>query len=186
MKEIRAVVLGLVVVVLVAMALAFWRHPAPEFSRIKGYRVEIRERDGEHTREVNFSVPSKLIAQIARFAPIRDFGANIRGNWGNGEISAREILDAADRSSPGQPGVIKKDDTIIEVTADGPALEIVAKDDWNKTVRLRMPRSLVESFSGERNISPREVLQRLDELGPGEVVRIRDGDDEVTITAEAR
>jgi len=35
MKEVRAVVLGLLVVVLAAIALAFWRRPAPEFKRIQ-------------------------------------------------------------------------------------------------------------------------------------------------------
>jgi hypothetical protein len=30
------------------------------------------------------------------------------------------------------------------------------------------------------------MLKRLDELGPGDVVEIRDGDSEVIITAEAR
>ncbi len=186
MKEVRAVVLGLLVVVLAAIALAFWRHPAPEFTRIKGYRVEIREKEGDTTRKVSFSVPSNLVARIARLAPIRDIGGDLRADWGDDKISARQILEAADRSSPGQPGVIEKDDARIEVTADGSALEIVVKDEWNKTVRLRVPRSFVESVSGERNISPRDILRHLDELGPGEVVTIRDGDDEVTITAEAR
>ena len=32
MKEIRAVILGLVVVIIVALALAFWKRPAPEFA----------------------------------------------------------------------------------------------------------------------------------------------------------
>jgi len=186
MKEVRAVVIGLLVVVLAALALATWRHPAAEFTRIKGYRVEVREKEGDSVRKVSFSVPSNLLARVARFAPIRDIGGDLRAEWDNAEISAREILEAADRSSPGHPGVIEKDDVRIEVTAEGNALEVVSRDDWDKIVRVRVPRGLLESFAGEGNISPRDILRRLDELGPGEIVTIKDGNSEVTITAEAR
>jgi hypothetical protein len=186
MKELRAVVLGLVVVVLVASALAFWRRPAPEFARVKGFRVDFREREGDSTRHVTFSVPSNLIARIAKLAPIESFGANLRGDWDHGELSARDILDAAAQSAPGRPGVIRKDDGTIEVTAEGSSLEILVKDDWGKSVRLRIPRAVVESLSGERDITPRELLRQFDELGPGEVITVRDGDKEVTITAEPR
>ncbi|HYN19531.1 MAG TPA: hypothetical protein VE078_01125 [Thermoanaerobaculia bacterium] len=186
MKEVRAIVLGLLVVVVAAIALAFWRRPAPEFKRIKGYRVEVRERHGDSVRKVSFTVPSNLVARVAKFAPIQDIGGDLKAKWDDEELSARDILDAADRSAPGQPGLIERDDKKIEVTADGAALEIVVSDDWDKTVRLRLPRGLVESFSGKGNISPRDILRRLDELGPGEVITIKDGTDEVTITAEAR
>ena len=72
------------------------------------------------------------------------------------------------------------------MTQDGPAIEIVIRDDWDKTVRLRVPRVLVESLSGEKRLSPRNLLKKLDELGPGDVVVIRDRDDQVTITAVPR
>jgi hypothetical protein len=49
-----------------------------------------------------------------------------------------------------------------------------------------VPRAIVESFSGDRQISPKEILEKIDELGPGDVVIVRDGDKEVTITAEPR
>ena len=49
-----------------------------------------------------------------------------------------------------------------------------------------MPRAIVESLSGDREITPKELLQRIDELGPGDVVVVKDGDKEVTITAEPR
>jgi len=101
-------------------------------------------------------------------------------------VSPREILDAAAESSPGKPGVIKKDDKTIEVTADGSALQIVVKDDWGKSVQLRVPRAIVESFSGDREITPKEILEKIDELGPGEMVTVHDGEKEVTITAEPR
>lgn len=186
MKEVRAIVVGLVVVVLVAIALAYWRRPAPEFARIKGYRVEVREKDGDSVRKVSFTVPSNLVARVAKLAPMREIGGNLKAQWNDESICARDILDAADRSAPGKPGLIEKDGKKIEVSAEGSVLEIVVTDDWNKMVRLRVPRGLIESFSWKGNISPRDILRRLDELGPGEVVMIKDGSDEVTITAEAR
>ena len=186
MKEIRAVVLGLVVLVIVAAALAFWRRPAPEFARVKGFRVDVRETENGSTHRVSFSVPSSLVARIAKMAPIRSFSADLHGNWEQGEVSPREILDAAASSSPGKPGVIKHNDHTIEVMAQGTALDIVVRDDWGKTVHLRVPRAIVESFSGDRDITPKEILERIDELGPGDVVTVHDGDKEVTITAEPR
>ena len=80
----------------------------------------------------------------------------------------------------------RQGDHTIEVTAEGTALNILVKDDWGKTVQLRVPRAIVESLSGDRDITPKEILQRIDELGPGEMVTVHDGDKEVTITAEPR
>ena len=186
MKEIRAVIVGLVVLVIVAAALAFWRRPAPEFARVKGFKVDVRETENGSTHRVSFSVPSSLVARIAKMTPIRRFGADFHGKWDDSEVSPREILDAAAESSPGKPGVIKKDDKTIEVTADGNALQIVVRDDWGKNVQLRVPRAIVESFSGDRDITPKEILEKIDELGPGDMVTVHDGDKEVTITAEPR
>jgi hypothetical protein len=185
MKEIRAVVLGLVVVILVALALAFWRRPAPEFARVKGFKVEVREKEGDSTRRVSFSVPSNLVARVAKFSPIRRFGGDIHTDW-DGDVTPRDLLDAAAESAPGKPGVIKKGNDTIEVMAEGTALAITIRDDWGKLVHVRVPRAIVESFSGDRQISPKEILERIDELGPGDVVVVKDGDKEVTITAEPR
>lgn len=185
MKEVRAIVLGLFVVVLVATGLALWHRPAKEFRHIQGYRVEIQKSEGGKRRHVSFHVPISLVARIVSLAPMSEIGSNWT-DWGAGEITPRDILDAARKSAPGQPGVITHDHDRIEVTADGLALEILVKDAWDKTVRVRVPRALIESFSGEKRVSARDILRRLDELGPGDVVVIRDGDEEVTITAEAR
>jgi hypothetical protein len=185
-KEIRAVVLGLLVVLLVAIAIAVWRRPARELRHVRGFRVEIQKTEGGRRKHVSFHVPISLIARIASFVPMADLGSDFRADWEDRNVTARDILDAADRSTPGQPGEIKRDHASIEVTAEGSALEILVKDEWGKTVRVRVPRSLVESLSSEKRISPREILRRLDELGPGDIVVIRDRDDEVTITAEPR
>jgi hypothetical protein len=186
MKEVRAIVLGLFVVILVATALAFWHRPAKEFRRIQGYRVEIQKSEGGSRRHVSFHVPIGFVARIVSLAPFSDLGSDWKTDWGSGEITPKDILDAAGKSAPGQPGVITHDQDRIEVTTDGPALEIVVKDAWGKTVRVRVPRALIESLSDEKRVSAREILRRLDELGPGDVVVIRDGDNEVTISAEAR
>ena len=45
MKETRAVVLGLAVVMIVVAMLAYWKRPAPEFTRVKGFKVEVQERE---------------------------------------------------------------------------------------------------------------------------------------------
>ncbi|HTR01898.1 MAG TPA: hypothetical protein VMN82_01785 [Thermoanaerobaculia bacterium] len=184
-KEVRAVVLGLFVVVLAALLLSFWRRPAAEFSRIKEFRVEVRSRDGSETRKASFDIPANLIARIAKLAPVQAIGGDIRRDWSKQDVTPRQILDAAEDSAPGKPGVVKKDDATIEVVADGDVLEIDVKDEWDKHVHMRVPRALVEALSDDGGrISTSEVLRRLDELGPGDVVTIRDHDTEITITAQ--
>jgi hypothetical protein len=188
-KETRAIVLGLFVVVLVAIALAFWRRPASEFHRIRAFRVEVKKKDGGETRSFSFNVPVALLAQLTRLAHIENFESDMRAELEKSEITPRQILDAADESEEGpdgKPGVIKKDEATIEVRKDGDALKIDVKDDWDKQVHIRVPRSLIEAFSDDRPFTVRDIIHRLDELDPGDVVTIRDRDDEVTITAVPR
>jgi hypothetical protein len=186
-KELRAVVLGVLVVVLVMIGISLWRRPSRELKHLGGFKVEIEKSDGgARRRHISFHVPISLIARLTTLMPFREFGGDFRTDWGHGELTAKDILDAADRSAPGKPGEIKREHDRIEVTAEGAALEIVVKDDWDKTVRMRVPRALVESLSAEKSITPREILRKLDELGPGDVVVIHDRDDQVTITAEPR
>ena len=186
MKEIRAVVIGLVVVLLAAMAIGYWRRPGREFHRVRGYRVEISKNEGGGSRrQVSFTVPMSLVARMATLAPVTDIGGgpNDRNDW---NINATAILEAARQAAPGKPAIITQEHTRIEVTPDGAAVEIVAKDDWDKVVRLRMPRALLEAFAGDARVSPRDVLRKLDDMGPGDVVSIHDRDADVTITAQAR
>ncbi len=186
MRDVRAVVVGLLVVVLVAVAIAVWRRPARELKHLRGFRVEIQKSEGGSRKHVSFHVPIAFVARVASFVPMSNWGRDFRNDWGDGNVTAQDILDAAGRSAPGKPGEIVRDHNRIEVTADGPALDISVKDDWDRTVQVRVPRSLVESLSSDKLISPREILRRLDELGPGDVVVVRDRDNEVTITAEGR
>jgi hypothetical protein len=183
MREVRAVVVGLLVVVLVAVAIAVWRRPARELKHLRGFRVEIQKSEGGSRKHISFHVPIAFVARVASFVPMANWGRN---DWGDGDVTAQDILDAAGRSAPGKPGEIVRDHNRIEVTAEGSALDISVKDDWDRTVQVRVPRSLVESLSSDKLISPREILRRLDELGPGDVVTVRDRDNEVTITAEGK
>jgi len=187
MKELRAVVLGVVVVLVVAMMLAFWNRPAKEFTRIKEFKVEVRQRDGGETRHLSFKVPTTLISRIAKLAHLDSIGGgNLTTDWGNGDVRVQDILEAADKSEPGKPGVIEKGDSKIEVTDDKGTLAIDVKDSWDKHVHIRLPRSVIEGLSEERSISTNEILHRLDELEPGDIVTIQDKDSEVTITAVPR
>jgi hypothetical protein len=185
-REVRAVVLGLAVVVIVAIGLSVWRRPAAEFHRIRGFRVEVKKTEGGETRHFSVHVPVTLLAHISRLAHLDALGADLRSNWEKGDVTPKQILDAADERAPGKPGVIKTDDATIQVASEGSSLVIDVKDDWDKNVHIRVPRSLVEAFSGDHSITTREILRRLDELEPGDVVTIRDRDDEVTITAEPK
>jgi len=185
MREIRAVVAGLVVLVLIAMAWSLWQRPGREFHKIKGYRVEIQKQEGESRKHMSFTIPIATVARIASFIPIGIHG-NWDSDWGHGNVTGADILKAAAESAPDKPGLIERDGNRIEVVADGFVLDITVKDDWGKTVKVRVPRTLVEGFTEGRGLSVKEVLKKLDELGPGDVVRVQDGENEVTITAEAR
>jgi hypothetical protein len=186
MKEVRAVVLGLLVLVLVALAVSVWRRPARELTHLSGFRVEVQKTEGGSRKHVSFHIPISVVARAASLIPVSNFGGDWGSDWSDGNLTARDILDAADKSAPGKPAEIERGRKRIEVTAEGAAVEIVVKDEWDKSVRIRVPRALLEGLSSDKRISPREILKRLDELGPGDVVVIHDRDDEVTITAEPR
>ena len=186
MKETRAVILGLVVVMIVVAMLAYWRRPAPEFARVKSFKVEVQERENGSMHRVSFSIPSNLVARVAKLAPIERFGAEINADWDDHDVTPREILEAADRSEPGKPTVLEKDGKTVEVQGLGNIIEVRVRDSWGKNVQVRLPRAIIESVSGERDISPKEFLERIDELGPGDVIHVQNGDNRVTITAQAR
>lgn len=187
-KEVRAVVFGLVVVVLAAIGLSFWRGPARDFHRIKGFRVEVKKKDGDETRRMAFHVPVALLAQLTRIAHFDEsFDRDIRQAWDKKDITPRQILDAADQSDKDKPGIIRKDDATIEVRVDGDEILIdVKKDDSDENVHIGLPRHLLEVFAEDHPLSARDLIRRLDELNPGDPVTIRHGDDEVVITAEEK
>ena len=186
MKDVKAIVLGLLVVVVAAVAMAFWRRPAAEFTRIKEFRVEVRNKDGDSTRRATFRIPTNLIARLVKLGHLESIGGDIATDWGHGDVTVRDILEAADRSAGGKPAVIEKGDSKIEVAAEDQMLSIDVRDSWDKHVHVRLPRAILEGLSDERGISTSEILRRLDGLDPGDVVTIKDADNEVTITAVPR
>ena len=103
-KEIRAIVLGLVVVVLFALAMAYWRRPGREFQRIRAFRVQVKKNEGGETRTLSFNVPVALLAQLTRLAHIANFESDMRHEFGKGDVTPRDILDAAARARRKRPG----------------------------------------------------------------------------------
>src|SRR5262245_66342068 len=92
-KDVRAVVLGLFVVVIVALGFSLWRGPSREFQRIRGFRVDVRTKDGDETRKISVNVPVSLLAQLTRLAHIDDaLDGDIRTAWDKGDITLRELL----------------------------------------------------------------------------------------------
>jgi hypothetical protein len=186
-KDVRAVVLGLLVVVLVALGFAMWRGPSREFHRLKGFRVEVRTTEGDETRKFTFPVPVSLLAQLSRIANLDDkLDGDIRAAWDDADITPRQILDAADAATPEKPGTFEVDGHAVEVRGQDGRIVIDVKDDWDQQVHIEIPRHLVEVFADDEPLTTRELLRRLDELDPGDIVTIRDRDDEIVIRAEAR
>ena len=146
-KETRAIVLGLFVVVVFALCLSAWRGPAREFRNIKGFQVEVKKTEGDETRAFHFTVPVSLLAQLTRLAHIDDaLDGDIRAAWDKGDITPRELLDAADESRPDKPSVIKNDDATIEVRQDGDAILVDVRDDWDRNVTSACPARSSRSF----------------------------------------
>jgi hypothetical protein len=156
-KEVRAVVFGLVVVVLAAIALSFWHGPAREFHRIRSFRVEVKKKDGDEIRRMSFNVPVTLLAQLTRIAHIDEsFDRDIRRAWDNSDITPREILDAADESEKDKPSILHKDEATIAVLADGDTIRIdVTKErDPDENVHIALPRHLLEVFADRPGPDP--------------------------------
>lgn len=186
-KEVRAVVLGAMVVVLVALAFAVWRGPSRQFQRLKGFRVEVRTTEGDETRKFTFPVPVSLLAQLTRIANLdHKLDGDIRAAWDDADITPRQILDAADAATEERPGEIEVDGRTVEVRSQDGRILVDVSDDWDQKVHIEVPRHLVEVFADDEPLTTRELLKRLDELEPGDIVTIRDRDDEIVIRAEAR
>ena len=94
MKEVRAIVLGLVVVLVIAMVFAFWNRQPAEFTRIKEFHVEVKQKDGDSTRRMTFKVPTSLLSHLARLSHIDSVGGNITKDWANGDVTVQDILEA--------------------------------------------------------------------------------------------
>ncbi len=123
------------------MMLAYWNRPAKEFTRIQEFKVEVRQRDGDSTKTPllqgsdHAHLPHRETLHLDSIG-----GGHITTDWGNGNVSVQDILEAADKR-PGKPGLIEKGDSKIEVIDDHGTLAIDVKDSWDKHVHVRLPRA---------------------------------------------
>ncbi len=195
MKEIRAVVAGVAVLAILIAVWAFWRRPAPGMSRIRAFRVEIR--DTREGRMLTMRIPGFLAGEAARVAARamreHDFRAFDFEHDGNRvTITPQEILDAADRSASGRPEILTPegaDGPRIAVSREAQAvhLHVDSADRWDDgRADITVPRSLLEALAQEKALTGRELLARLDALGPGDLVEVRGDNGYVRVTAEAK
>jgi|PersoiStandDraft_1058852.scaffolds.fasta_scaffold11574_3 hypothetical protein len=185
MKETRAVVLGLVAVVMIAFVWAFFRRPAPGMSRVRALRVEIQ--DHREGKTVSIRVPGFLMGASARIASRVWEKARRHGgfDWSDSDVTPKEILEAAERSRQGQASVLTtRDGHHVEVASLGPAVRLTVSGEDSHHASIELPRALLERLAQNADITPRELLQRLDEMGPGELVAIHSDDADVRVTAE--
>jgi hypothetical protein len=186
MKEVRAVVLGVLVLMAIALVWAFLARPGGGFHRVRGFRIEIHGRDGSHREDINLHVPGVFAGRAIRMAA----GHLDRESWreclDDQRVTPREILAAVGEARPGHPGIVERGDARIEVSPENAAIRIVVTDrfDPDRRVELLVPRSVVESLSADRRLSPDAVLREIDQLAPGDLIVVRDGDSEIRITAE--
>lgn len=192
MKETRAVVTGLVIVVLVALVWGFFRRSTPPGMRkVHSFRVQIDgDRDGRH-KHVSVRIPGFLVAKVSSLASHALEDAeftdwNFDGENGHTRVTPRDILDAAARSEPGKPSIISLHggDDRLEVSREGENIRIVIFDRARRDVTIAAPRAFVESFAREEPLSVRNLFRRIDDIGPGELVTVTSEDATVKVTAE--
>ncbi len=194
MKETRAIVVGVVVVVLVAVIWGFYRRPAPGMRRVRSFRVQI---DGDHDgrrKHVSVRIPGFLVGKVSSLAS-HAWDENDGPDWdfsGDGDrvrVTPKDILDAADRSEPGKPTAVpirNGSEDRLEVSREGNEVHVVVYDQGRHDVEITAPRALIAGLSQEKALSFHDLLRRIDELGPGELVTVRSEDATIKVTAEAR
>lgn len=193
MKETRAVVAGLMVVLVVALAWGFFRRPAPGMRRVRSFRVQVDGiRDGRH-KHISMRIPGFLVAKVSGLASHAwddaDFTDwNFDGEEGGTRVTPKDILNAADKSTPGHPSPIPlhNGQDRLDVTQEGQTIRIGVFAHARRDVEVVAPRPLVERLAQEKPLSLRELLRRIDELGPGELVTVTSDDATVKVTAEAK
>lgn len=191
MRELRAIVLGLVVVLLIALAWGFYRRPAPGMTRVRSFRVEINGHENGREKHISVHLPGFLVGKVSQLVSWdnedwRDWSFSSDDDR---RITPREILDAAENSSPDHPGRISihGDDEALEVFQDGAEVRVhVIRAGGRRDAEIVLPKLLLASLAQEKPISPREILRRIDSLGPGEIVSIRSEDGNVRIVAEGK
>jgi len=187
-------VAGIVVVVLVAVLWGFFRRPAPGMRRVRSFRVQIDgDRDGRR-KHVSVRIPGFLVGKVSSLAS-NAWDENAFADWdfsGDGDrirITPKDVLDAADKSEPGKPTPIpirEGGEDRLEVSREGNEVHVVVYDHDRHDVEITAPRALIAGLSQEKALSLRDLLRRIDELGPGELVTVKSEDATIKVTAESR
>jgi hypothetical protein len=194
MKETRAIVVGFVVVLMVALVWGVFRRPAAGMRKVRSFRVQIDgEHDGRH-KHVSVRIPGFLVGKVSSLAS-HAWDENDFSDWdfsGDGErvrITPKNILDAADKSEPDKPTPIpirSGGEDRLEVSREGESIHVVVYDHGRHDVEITAPRALIAGLSQEKALSLRDLLHRIDELGPGELMTLRSEDATIKVTAEAK
>ncbi|MGH9442364.1 MAG: hypothetical protein ACRD16_08805 [Thermoanaerobaculia bacterium] len=194
MRELRAIVLGVVVVVLIALAWGFFRRPAPGMTRVRSFRVEIDGHDNGRDKHISVRLPGFLVGKVSQLVSHswdnddwRDWNFSVDGD--DRRITPREILEAAEKSSPGHPSriALHGDDDALDVSEDGAEIRVhVLHDGARREAEIVVPKLLLAGLAQEKPIRPRDILRRIDSLGPGEIISIRSEDGNVRIVAEGK
>ena len=191
MKETRAVVTGLVIVLVVALMWGFFRRSTPHMRKVHSFRVQIDgDRDGRR-QHVSVRIPGFLVAKVSSLASHALEDAeftdwNFDGENGHTRVTPKDILDAAAKSEPGKPSIISLHggDDRLEVSREAENVRIVIFDRARRDVTIVAPRAFVESFAQEEPLSVRGLFHRIDDIGPGELVTVTSEDATVKVTAE--
>lgn len=191
MRETRAIVVGVVVIVLIAFAWSFFRRPAAGMRRVRAFRVEIHGDAHGDRQNISLRIPGFFVGkavQMASGAWERQWSRARDFDFDGSTITPRQLLDAADRSRSGPAVTLDTGRGHLDVRQDGAAIHITARGDGGRheSAEITVPRALIESLAQEEPLSPRELLARIDEMGPGDLVCVKSEDGEVRITAEAR
>ena len=194
MKETRAAVLGVVVVVLIALVWGFVRRPAPGMTRVRSFRVEIDGRENGRDKHVSVRLPGFLVGKVSQLVSHswddddwRDWSLTVDGE--DRRITPSEILAAAEKSSPGHPTrlTLHGGEDFLDVADDSGEVRIhVLHDGGRRDAEIVVPKVLLSGLAQEKPITPREILHRIDTLGPGEIVSIRSEDGDVRVIAEGK
>jgi hypothetical protein len=191
MKETRAVVTGLVFVLVVALIWGFFRRSTPHMRKVHSFRVQIDgDRDGRHNH-VSVRIPGFLVAKVSSLAShaledseFTDW--NFDGENGRTRVTPKDILDAADKSEPDKPSIISLHggDDRLEVSKESDRIRIVIFDRARRDVEIVAPRAFVERLAQEEPLSVRSLFRRIDDIGPGDLVTVTSEDATIKVTAE--
>jgi hypothetical protein len=194
MKELRAVILGVVVVVAIALVWGFVRRPAPGMTRVRSFRVEIDGRENGREKHVSVRLPGFLVGRVSQLVSHswdnddwRDWSVTVDGE--DRRLTPGEILAAAEKSTPGHPTriALHGGEDSLDVVAEADEIRVhVLHEGGMRDAEIILPRVLLAALAQEKPITPREILHRIDTLGPGEIVSIRSEDGNVRVIAEGK